>query len=312
MSGSGSTYTVDAPAGYPNVIFVRMNKDDTYTMDWTNKWNQTNDLTVPASNATYTISGWGSGTDICPGSWTIDSTTAPTNATETPTSATDAPTTATAATEAPTSAPAATDYYLVGSMTGWAPKADYNFYQDNEGNIEQYKLTAYLTAGTTCKAVKAPSGSIKNWYPDGGGNDISITATGWYRFYLRPNGDGNSDWISSGNDSSKKVIYYKTTTAPATEAPTDAPTDAPTEAPTTSVDDTVYYLGDADGDGIITVLDATTIQMIKAGYIDADDHMLQRGLITGDSLNIMDATAIQRYIASYSDGYAIGELKQYA
>ncbi len=335
MSGSGSTYTVDVPAGYTKVIFARMNSADTYTMSWDNRWDQSNDLNIPASNATYTISGWGSGSNVSPGSWTIDPTTAPTSATETPTSATAAPSSATAATEAPTSAPAATDYYLVGSMTDWAPNASYNFYQDNEGNIEQYKLTAYLTAGTTCKAVKAPSGSITNWYPDGNNNNISITATGWYRFYLRPNGDGNSDWISSASDSSKKVIYYKTTTAPATEAPTtaqtDAPTDptteaptvpsteastdvttdAPTETSTTAVDDTTYFLGDVDGDGAVAILDATTIQMIEVHYIEADDHMLQRGLITGESLNIMDATAIQRYLASYSDKYAIGSVKEY-
>jgi len=94
MSGSGSTYTVDAPAGFTNVIFARMNSANTYSLDWNNKWNQTGDLTIPASNATYTITDWGSETS--PGSWTVDPTTAPTTA--------------------PASAPSGT--YLVGDADG--------------------------------------------------------------------------------------------------------------------------------------------------------------------------------------------------
>ena len=111
MSGSGSTRTVEAPTGYNKVIFVRMNKNDTSTMSWSNKWNQTADLTVPSVNSTYTISGWGTDTDICPGSWKADPTEAPTSApTEAPTAApTDAPTYA--PTEAPTDAPSV--YYVM-------------------------------------------------------------------------------------------------------------------------------------------------------------------------------------------------------
>ena len=103
----------------------------------------------------------------------------------------------------------------------------------------------------------------------------------------------------------------KPTDAP-TEAPTEAPTDAPTQPETTNPDDKFYILGDVDGDKYVTVLDATMIQMIKAGFVEADDHMVQRGLITGDTLNIMDATAIQRLLAGYNDGYDINELKEYA
>lgn len=331
MSGSGSTYTVDVPDGFTNVIFVRMSKDDTYTLDWTNKWNQTADLTIPSSNATYTISGWDSdGTGVCPGSWTIDPTAAPTALPTTATTATQATAASTAApTVTPTSAPAATNYYLVGSMTSWKPNASYNFYQDNEGSIEQYKLTVYLNAGVTCKAVKSTDGSTCSaWYPDGTGNDISITTAGWYRFYLRPNGDGNSDWIVSGNDSSKKVIYYKTTTAPATEAPTAAPTQAPTEAPTaaptaaptdpetvkpTEYDHSVSYkLGDVDDDEEITIMDATKVQMLVAGYeYENSDKMRTRGTITGAELNIIDATAVQMYVAGYADAHGIGEISAY-
>ena len=331
MSGSGSTYTVDAPVGFSNVIFVRMSKDDTSTLSWDNKWNQTADLTVPASNATYTISGWGSDTDICPGTWSVDPTSAPATSASTPTTSNP--------TVAPSTAPTNSSYYLVGSMTSWKPDPAYNFFSYNsDSGTEQYKLTVYLNSGVTCKAVKSADGStIDAWYPDGGNNDISITSAGWYSFYLRPKGDGNSDWIASGNDSSKKVIYYKPVSAPATEAPTAAPTQAPTDAPTAAPTqtptvapttppmtapteastlpydpDTQYLLGDADGDGIISIMDATNIQQMVAGYTLPDsERMAIRSSITSDSYGILDATVIQRYLAQYDDGYDIGNIKTY-
>ena len=60
-------YEVEAPAGYPNVIFCRMNPGTTAN-NWDNKWNQTNDLTVPTnSDNCYTVAegAWSNGS----GSW---------------------------------------------------------------------------------------------------------------------------------------------------------------------------------------------------------------------------------------------------
>lgn len=339
MSGSGSTYTVEAPEGYSNVIFCRMSKNDTTDMSWDNKWNQTENLTVPSVNSTYTISGWGSGTDVCPGSWKVDATTAPTSAptqapTQAPTSgSTVTPTTA--STTAPTSAPTqpavtATAYYLVGSMTNWKVNSSYNFssHTSNDGS-EEYKLTVYLNAGVTCKAVKAADGSsITNWYPDGGGNDISITAAGWFSFYLRPNGDGpsNSSWIAHASDSTKKVIYYKSTTAPATEPPTTAPTQAPTQAPTAAPTQAptdqpteggdpqpVYCIvGDANGSGKVDITDATLVQRVVAGFnYDDSADIIARATFSGGELTVIDATIIQRFLADFDvSQYKIGETKQ--
>ena len=174
MSGSGSTYTVTAPEGYTKVIFARMNKNDTSTMSWDNRWNQTNDLIIPNSNATYTITGWGQNTHICPGTWTID------------------------ATEAPTTAP----------------------------------------------------------------------------------------------------------TDPPTDAPTDPPTDAPTDAPK-------YKIGDVDGDGSVTIVDATRIQRICANYPYSDEVIARAAIIAPESgPSILDATYIQLYKAGYTSvtsKYHIGE-----
>jgi hypothetical protein len=48
-SNSDGVYEVEAPAGYPNVIFCRMNPSTTAN-NWNNKWNQTGDLKVPTDN----------------------------------------------------------------------------------------------------------------------------------------------------------------------------------------------------------------------------------------------------------------------
>ena len=76
IDGDG-VYSCEIPTdkAYPNVIFVRMNGDSKEN-DWSNKWNQTGDLTTPSSNSdsknqyTYTTQAgkdWNSGT----GSWSF-------------------------------------------------------------------------------------------------------------------------------------------------------------------------------------------------------------------------------------------------
>ena len=78
-----------------------------------------------------------------------------------------------------------------------------------------------------------------------------------------------------------------------------------------------YIFGDADGDGEITVMDATCVQRILADLsvkVDDVDKAKIRGAVTApeEGLNILDATAIQRFIASLHDSYGIGVTKTYA
>ena len=69
-----------------------------------------------------------------------------------------------------------------------------------------------------------------------------------------------------------------------------------------------YLLGDYDGDGSITVMDATGIQRTLASYtVNVDDIAPVRGDSNGDGLDIMDATAIQRFIADYTMTLPMGE-----
>jgi hypothetical protein len=67
-------------------------------------------------------------------------------------------------------------------------------------------------------------------------------------------------------------------------------------------------LGDADGDGEVTILDATVVQRFLAKFDVADPQVVtERGDVTGDELDILDATMIQRYRAQFSVPYPIGE-----
>ena len=70
-----------------------------------------------------------------------------------------------------------------------------------------------------------------------------------------------------------------------------------------------FMLGDADGDGVITVADATAIQRLFAHLAVDDEGLIAlRGNVTGEPLNITDATIIQRYLAQLDIApYTVGE-----
>ena len=60
---SDGAYECEIPEGYPNVIFCRMNPNMTAN-NWDNKWNQTDDLTVPTDGTncyTVTAGTWDNG-----------------------------------------------------------------------------------------------------------------------------------------------------------------------------------------------------------------------------------------------------------
>ena len=54
VEGETDIYSVVAPAGYPNVIFCRMNPNATDN-NWNNKWNQTADLKVPTDGTNFYV-----------------------------------------------------------------------------------------------------------------------------------------------------------------------------------------------------------------------------------------------------------------
>lgn len=68
-----------------------------------------------------------------------------------------------------------------------------------------------------------------------------------------------------------------------------------------------YIAGDSDGDGLVTVLDATKIQRVLASLESDEDEMVHlRGNVSGGGLSVIDATNIQRYLATIPVSVPIG------
>ncbi|WP_405358351.1 CotH kinase family protein [Ruminococcus sp.] len=72
-----------------------------------------------------------------------------------------------------------------------------------------------------------------------------------------------------------------------------------------------YLRGDSDGNGEVNILDATLIQRILANLQADDDGMITlRAALSGDTLDIIDVTCLQRYIAQMPTPYPINETAQ--
>lgn len=68
-----------------------------------------------------------------------------------------------------------------------------------------------------------------------------------------------------------------------------------------------YLVGDVDGDGEVTILDATAIQRRLAGLPVSSAFNEKAADTDGDGLNILDATRIQRWLAGLDDVGSVGE-----
>lgn len=73
------------------------------------------------------------------------------------------------------------------------------------------------------------------------------------------------------------------------------------------VDTQTYLLGDADGDGEVSVLDATRIQRYLASLIDETQIDIDAADVDSNGIDIIDATQIQRWLAGFAVQYAISE-----
>ena len=67
-----------------------------------------------------------------------------------------------------------------------------------------------------------------------------------------------------------------------------------------------YIRGDANGDGHVTIMDATVIQR-RLAEIPTPSFDERAADVDGDGLNITDATQIQRYLAEFDNIYHINE-----
>ena len=74
--------------------------------------------------------------------------------------------------------------------------------------------------------------------------------------------------------------------------------------------DEIYLLGEADGDGQITINDVSCIQSYLASVSDGKSINLDAADIDSNGVDITDATQIQRYLAGFDVTYTIGEVKK--
>jgi len=75
-----------------------------------------------------------------------------------------------------------------------------------------------------------------------------------------------------------------------------------------SAESVKYLNGDANGDEDVNIVDVTVIQRLLVESIPDNDEMIRvRGDVDKNGLEIIDATHIQRYLASYGNPYQIGK-----
>lgn len=65
--------------------------------------------------------------------------------------------------------------------------------------------------------------------------------------------------------------------------------------------------GDANGDGGVSIGDVTMIQQHLGGLLTLPDERLKASDVSGNGVDINDATLIQKWLAKFSVGYPIGE-----
>ncbi len=128
-------------------------------------------------------------------------------------------------------------YYLVGDITQWKfmPVKTVFLFQKNEASsYEEYSLVTLFHHSESFKVVYSKDETTiaeNGWYPDGVDNNITVDRDGWYRITLRPNGDGENDWVAMGSDPLKKVIKVEFV-SPLDDTPTELPSAAVSEDPT--------------------------------------------------------------------------------
>ena len=183
---------------------------------------------------------------------------------------------------------------------------DQCFYQCNA--LEKVTITAGVTKIGRLALAGCESLSYV-WIPKSV-TEINATAfNGDHKLVIHCYTDSYAQQYALDNGIDYVLIDAPEPTEPPTEAPTDEPTEAPTDEPTSPEPiEVTFILGDADGDGQVTILDATKIQRVLVDLETDEDGMISlRGNVNNeDKLSIMHATKIQRWIADYETEEPIG------
>ena len=122
------------------------------------------------------------------------------------------------------------------------------------------------------------------------------------------NGKGTVTITGQGNYSGSVTKKFSISVIVPTEptTPTEPPT-TPTEQPTTPTEPKTIILGDVDGDGEVTIIDATCIQRHLASIPTASYNEKAADADGDGSVTIIDATAIQRHLAQLLTNENIGK-----
>ncbi len=149
--------------------------------------------------------------------------------------------------------------------------------QDLLANI----TTTNLKCGETAQIVAIGEGNITYSSSDKSVAQVSskgvVKAVGEGYTVITINAAGNNNY----NPDTERIIVFVSGTANPTE---------PTKP--------VQIIGDVNGDGSITVLDATTLQKYISGLVSLSNEHLALADTNGDgTVTVLDATAIQKYIA---------------
>lgn len=165
-TGETAIYSVEIPEAITQVIFCRMNGGAAEN-NWTNKWNQTQDMTIEADKNMCTITDWNAGV------WSVYG--------------------------APYVPQHEDGYYLVGKFGAneiWSVSDDKKMALNTEAEGVEYTIQITLVEGDELKVVKSENDAV-TWYPATGGNYvIDANHAGEKTVYFRPNADGGEGWFS--------------------------------------------------------------------------------------------------------------------
>ncbi len=223
--------------------------------------------------------------------------------------------------------------YSADSSSNWG-KVYYYCWKAGTDECEQawpgreMKLARYNQYGQAQYVAYVPeeyTGFIINNGNGGGSNQtVDITVTESTGMYMKDTSGTEGKWTvglwdcpfyafnptPSEVDPTFPTLPTPDSTNPPVDNPTNPPVDNPTNPPVdnpTVPPVTTQPLGDADGDGVVNVKDATTIQKEIAG-LGTGEFNFDACNVNGDkTVDVRDATAIQKWIVGLLPDSEIGK-----
>ena len=191
-------------------------------------------------------------------------------------------------------------------------------FKDSAGNENSRTLTLTVLSdsGLATPIIKTVTPSNSSYIKKGEASAVTVTAGGgqtgtnllFYKYVIvAPSGEQNTAYYTLNNyysftpteEGEYKISVFVQSSDNTTVSKTVTVTSTGGEIPTTPTDP-VYQLGDVNRDGVVSILDATYIQMYLAEY-SGYNVTLDLGDMNKDRvLTITDVTAIQRKIAEFS------------